>query len=356
MIDLNDDFIWTPLMHHITGKFRLGHGSFPYQLNCPMCISRGETVDTKYRCGITRSANGFGVNCFNCRFTCGYKLGKSLSQRVADFLAGIGMPDREIKLIRLTAQSIVGFVKIVEQTQPDFNPQFATVELPFGSQSLNHWESVKCTDPNYLAVTDYLLERGEAVINASRYYWSPVVDHGLNRKLLIPCWYERRLVGWIGRSIDPDKRKYYNQTPPHFLFNSSCLTRPNRKYLFIVEGIFDALVIGGVAAGSNSLSSQQIRWINQSGKIPVVIPDQDHAGRGLINIAIQQKWAVSFPNNGRDNWWHSEMHIKDVDEAVRQFGKLYTLRSIIETIVYDPVEIKLLSGALDKVRIGSISN
>lgn len=354
---LNDDFIWTPIFIQLTGKYRPGTGNFQYKINCPMCLLRGETVDRRYRCGIARRAESFGINCFNCKFATGYTLGRSLSHHLEAFMANIGVPERTIKLMRLRALEISQFLDTVQKVQPDFRPIFADHDLPSGSHSLDYWESVNCQDANYLAVTDYLLHRGEVAVLASRYYWTPDTEHELNRKLIIPCLHDGRIVGWIGRSIDPIKSKYYNQTPKHFLFNSKFLTQPNRKYVFIVEGIFDALVIDGVAAIGNTLNADQIQWINQCGKIPVVIPDRDVAGKQLIKIAVKQKWWVAFPNHLKENWWFTEYNVKDVDEAVRYFGKLYTLRSIVSTMINDTIDIEVRSGVFNQQsNIGSLSN
>jgi hypothetical protein len=327
---LNDDFVWDVISNHILNRHR-GTGGAAFNMNCPMCITLGQTPDKTYRCGVFHTANGIGVNCFNCQFKTGYKVGNRIGRTMAMFLDRIGVPDREVKLLKRQALQLASFKETVVRVQPEFHiPNFDVVTMPSDSQSLEAWDAADCQDQNYLDVVRYILTRGDVAAMATTYYWSPNPEHGLNRKLLIPCWYEDRLVGWIGRCIDPSKRKYYNQIPKHFLFNSKCLNHPHRKYIFIVEGVFDALVIDGVAALGSNFNQHQISWIKQCDKIPIVIPDRDEAGKGLINIALQQEWAVAFPNYGGRCWWNAD--IKDVDEAVLRHGKLFTVRSIIESM------------------------
>jgi hypothetical protein len=330
---LNDDFIWDVINSHIVNR-RRGTGGAAFNMNCPMCVTRGQTPDKTYRCGVFHTARGIGVNCFNCQFRTGYTVGKSFGKTLMSFLERIGVPERESKLLKLQSQQLASFRDTVTRVQPEFRmPSFDADTMPAGSKSLGEWEAEDCQAEDYLDAVRYILSRGDVVVTASSYYWTPDLEHGLNRKILIPCWHDDRLVGWIGRCIDGTKPKYYTHVPKHFLFNSKALNHSYRKYVFVVEGVFDALVIDGVAALGGNLNQHQINWINTCDKIPIVIPDRDKAGRYLIDVALQQEWAVAFPNYGGRCWWKDD--IKDVDEAVLRHGKLFTVRSIIESMTKD---------------------
>jgi hypothetical protein len=334
---INDEFIWNVISTYTLGIARRGTGDFMFKLNCPMCTSRGESADKRFRCGIIHTGDHIGVNCFNCGFTSKFIIGSPVSRNMMAFLSAIGVPDRDVRMIQYRALEIAKFTDTVKQAQPEYVPvpQFYDIDLPPGCQTLEQWADAGCLDENYLAVVDYLLnKRGDVAAEATRYYWTPDTSHDMHRHLIIPCLHDGHVTGWIGRCIDDTKRKYYNQTQKGFLFNIDSLTRRDRKYAFIVEGIFDALVIDAVGAMGANLNRQQIRWINHCGKVPVVVPDRDAAGKRLINIAIRQGWSVSIPNFGGRCWWDG--HVKDVDEAVLKYGKLYTLRSIVENIISDP--------------------
>ena len=101
------------------------------------------------------------------------------------------------------------------------------------------------------------------------------------------------------------------------LFNGSALP------IFIVEGIFDALSINGVATIGNTLSDEQIQWLSRSPRQKVLIPDTQGDGHIMAEQARDQGWAVSIPDIG---------NCKDVNEAVCKYGLLYTMRSITNNI------------------------
>lgn len=336
---INDQPVWDAIITYASARARRGTGDFSLKINCPMCTSRGQSADKRYRCGIIHASDHIGANCFNCGFTSKFVVGSPLSRNMMAFLANLGVPEREIKTIQHRMLEVARFSETAEKIQPAFHaPCFQPSELPPGSRSLEHWADDGCDDANYLAVVTYLLNRGEVAALACPYYWTPDPAKMLNRRLIIPCLHDKHLVGWIGRSIDPIKQKYYKQVPKDFLFNSRFITEHDRKYVFIVEGTFDALVIDGVAAMGATLNAQQIHWISQSGKVAVVIPDRDIPGKRLAEIGVQQGWHVAIPNYGGHHWWHDD--VKDVDEAVTRYGKLYTLQSIVSSMTNDPQAIR----------------
>lgn len=341
---INDDFIWNVITDNLLSTRRRGTATGWINICCPMCLSRGESADREYRCGILRTGSAIFVSCFHCKFIAGFSVGSRLSANMMSFLQQLGVPDRQIKLIAYQAAQCRQFAQLVAVKHGEFvRPSFAAQALPAGSQSLQDWDAADCRDPNFLEVISYLLSRGEVVTRATVYYWSPEPKNA--RRLIIPCHQDGRLVGWISRSIDPDcTMKYLKQLPNNFLFNADALSDSRRVFVFVVEGSFDALAIEGVAALGSMLNDRQIRWLNSSGKTIVVIPDRDKAGRRMVDIAVQQHWAVSIPNYGHHSWWDAD--IKDVDEAVARYGKLYALQSIIASITTDPTEIKLRSHYL----------
>jgi len=71
-----------------------------------------------------------------------------------------------------------------------------------------------------------------------------------------------------------------------------------------------------------------------------VVPDQDTAGMKLVDRAIELGWAVSMPN------WPQE--IKDVNDAVKQFGRLATLIHIIQSRETSKIKIELRKRQLAK--------
>jgi DNA primase len=108
----------------------------------------------------------------------------------------------------------------------------------------------------------------------------------------------------------------------------------------VVEGIFDALSIGGLAVMHNTVSDAQARLIRSLGKEITVVPDQDKAGLELIDRAVELGWAVSIPD------WPD--HIKDVNDAVIEYGRLGTLLTIMQARETSKIKIELRKKQLVK--------
>jgi hypothetical protein len=69
-----------------------------------------------------------------------------------------------------------------------------------------------------------------------------------------------------------------------------------------------------------------------------VVPDQDEAGMKLVDRAVELGWAVSIPE------WPS--HIKDVNDAVKEFGKLCTLIDIMRSRETSRIKIEIAKKRL----------
>jgi DNA primase len=108
----------------------------------------------------------------------------------------------------------------------------------------------------------------------------------------------------------------------------------------VVEGIFDALSISGLAVMHNDINDAQVRLIRSLGKEITVVPDQDIAGLDLVDRAVELGWAVSMPN------WPED--VKDVNDAVIRWGRLTTLLTIFEARETSRIKIELRRKQLVK--------
>jgi hypothetical protein len=301
--------------------------------SCPLCSDR------RNRCGV-RNLGFQEAKCFNCQFYTRFTLGSHLGYKMQDFLIALGVSQKQVQHAKLWAEQMRRFVADDPAAQRELDilvmPNLPTAELPIWAQSLDDWAEQDCENPHYCAAVAYLYKRGHVAANATTYYWTPETERHLHRRLIIPCYQDDRLIGWTARAIDDRQPRYIKELPSNYLFNAQFLTGP-RQYVFIVEGVFDALVIDGVAALGGTLNERQIAWINQSDKRPVVVPDRDRSGSHLIDVAIQQHWAVAGPHFGRHQWWDAD--VKDADDAVRRYGKLYVMQSILATQETHPGKI-----------------
>jgi DNA primase len=101
----------------------------------------------------------------------------------------------------------------------------------------------------------------------------------------------------------------------------------------VCEGIFDALSISGLAVMHNEINDAQVRLIRSLGKEIVVVPDQDRAGVGLVDRAMELGWSVSIPN------WPDG--VKDINDAVIKLGKLTTLMTIMQARETSRIKIEM---------------
>ena len=81
------------------------------------------------------------------------------------------------------------------------------------------------------------------------------------------------------------------------------------------------------------INDAQVRLIRSLGKEITVVPDQDEAGMKLIDRALELGWAVSIPN------WPAD--VKDVNDAVRRYGRVATLLSIFEARNTNRIRIEM---------------
>jgi DNA primase len=114
---------------------------------------------------------------------------------------------------------------------------------------------------------------------------------------------------------------------------------PKNKYVFVVEGQFDAYAVGGVGLLTNEIAQQQAHIINQLGKEVIVIPDQDRAGLMLIKQAIDYGWSVAFPT------WDDD--VKDCADAVQRYGRLFVTVDAIKTAQQGEIKISVARNNLE---------
>jgi hypothetical protein len=210
--------------------------------------------------------------------------------------------------------------------------EFTDKELPEGAMPLLEWVNSKYWKDISLEVElviAYVVSRGYDPFD-SNFYWSPV--SGYEHRVIIPFKWEGRIVGNTARKVTNGKPKYLSDQHPHFVFNFD-QQKENQKYIFVCEGPFDALAIGGVALLTNEIAEQQSRIINSLGAEVIVIPDQDRAGLVLFDRAAELGWSVAMPN------WDSD--VKDTADAVLRYGKLFVLVDAIKTAQQGQIKINM---------------
>jgi hypothetical protein len=346
---MHDDFVWAAITRSLPASGRRSATNFT-NINCPMCIyrSKNKTADKERKCGLKRDHQGIGIFCFRCGFKSRFVIGDLLSMSMKRFLFELGNSETEVRRMDLKAatyREMLGSNPEAAAMIPSLQrPSFPAAKLPEGSQSFTKLAEQGCTDPDFIAAATYLFNRGDPVANCAEFYWSPDKKDDMNRRIILPFYFDGRVVGYTARFIDktPGKNRYHSQVPTNYLLNYKVLESQSQNVL-LIEGVLDAKVMGGISPLGAKLSPVQIAQINATGQRKIVVPDRDKAGERLIQVALKEGWHVAFPTlkegHGFNNWWDDD--VGDCAEATKRYGKLYVLRSIMETATANPLEINV---------------
>jgi hypothetical protein len=223
-------------------------------------------------------------------------------------------------------------------TKKPLNFTLTETELPEGTMSVMEW-----INTGYLPdvaedigrIVEYIIGRGMD-LEWYNWMWSPAP--GYVDRVLIPFYHDGKIVGYTGRKITEGKPKYLTDAQPGYVFNLDAQTN-DRQYTIVVEGQFDAIAIDGCAIMHNEPNDTQVMRLNALGREIIVVPDRDKAGAKMIKAAVDNGWSVSLPP-----WEHD---IKDVADAVKRYGRLYTLATILHYKVSGEINLHLLKKKLE---------
>ena len=303
--------------------------------NAPCCIHNGETQDKKKRGGIMTSADGtLSYHCFNCGYKASYIIGRRLTQKMRQLMSYIGIPDNTIKKLAIEAmRHEEGDVKYERRKFVTFNKK----ELPNGAKRLEAWLEKYTTlssveQKSIDSLLNYLSSRGIGpdwydFMYSTNTFWD------IDKRLLVPFYWRGDIVGFTGRIFEQsDKVKYYTDVQPGYVFNMDAQDW-TRKFVIVTEGPFDAITVSGVSILGSEINGIQKELINNLNRQVIVVPDRDAPGEKLINQAIEFGWSVAFPE------WSDD--IEDTADAVKRYGRLFTIQSILRTTEKNKLKIDL---------------
>jgi len=302
--------------------------------NAPCCVHNGESADRRQRGGIKITEQGWSYHCFNCGFKASFILGRHLGFRTRRFLGWLGVPDQEIERINLESlrhRSIQGILDDRQRTSNTVQGiEFEDRELPedfalIDRNMPNHWQYLRdrCVPEDFPC----------GMIHGD-------VDDKFSRRqgVIIPFTYDGRIVGHTRRFFDDHNPRYIHDMQPGFVFGTD-LQKSDWHHVIVVEGVFDALSISGLAVLHADINDAQARLIRSLGREVTVVPDQDAAGMKLVDRALELGWAVSMPE------WQD---CKDVNDAVKRYGRLATLLTIMRHRETNRIKIEMRRRQLVK--------
>lgn len=302
-------------------------------VNAPCCSNRGHKPDKRSRGGYKISSDSISFSCFNCSFKASWQVSRPLSKNAKLLLKYLGATTDEIKKInfeclKLKNSSIT--VNNITQTPEK------KISLPEGSKLFSEW--VDDPSEDFLKVLAYINDRNSDLLKWHEYYWSPNKKEGMNKRIIIPFTSNNGWInGYSARSIDEKiQPKYMAQVVNNsYLFNQDKLYSPNRKFVIVCEGVFDAISLDCIAVMKQYLTDRQIetlRTISEDKKI-IIVPDRDASGKQLVEQAIKLGYSVSMPNWGEG--------IKDIADAVKEYGRIVALQQILQSVEDTELKIKL---------------
>lgn len=310
--------------------------------NCMLCVARGHSRDTRGRFGLKFENNGITCNCFNCGYSAHWDEGADLSASFKFLLRNIGADDMLIKSLefeiykqRHSLENTASTTSTNKESKIRnlFN-KWPKKSLPDDTLSITTWLESGCTDTDLLQVAEYALSR--KITTLDEFYWCPDKKNHLNKRLIIPYYYKETIVGFTARYVvdtsDKTIPKYYQSCPPDFVYNIDSQDDWNRKYLIVTEGVLDAWAVDGVGT-LGEINQEKVDIIRRLQKDVIVCPDRDRSGKHLVDAAIANGWAVSFPR------W--DVDIKDAAKASERYGRLLTVQSIVMSSISNKDRIQL---------------
>lgn len=314
--------------------------------NAPCCHHNGESADTRGRGGLTANQDGsVSFHCFNCNFKASYQPGRHLTFKFRKLLKWLGADDTDIKRLVIEAIRVRELVnpEEVRAEAEEEKIEFKVRDLPEGAVSFQQMTTHHILDdfrnvPGLLnSAVDYVKARK---IDHTRYdfLWTDSTEHSLHQRVIIPCIWQGRTIGYTSRAfVDGVKPKYYSHYEPNFVFNMNNQLSDS-KFVIVCEGPFDAMSVDGVAVLNNECNETQADIIESLGKEVIVVADKDRAGAKMIKNALEYGWTVSFPV-----WLET---CKDINEAVVKYGKLFVLKTILDSKESSKLKIELMRKRL----------
>ena len=319
--------------------------------NAPCCSYNGESADTRGRGGLIQNGDSVSYHCFNCGFKTSYTPGRPLTYKFRKLLTWLGADENTVRHLVIEAIRVKEQLEFYSPTTPIIaETETITYEpraLPEEAVSFHSWlEFYELANQHYpTQYVDAVQYANDRSIDLTKYdlYWTPQVEHKLNYRVIVPFTYKNQIVGYTARSVvNGIVPKYYSNHPSDFVFNTDQQSH-NNKIVIVTEGAFDAMSIDGVAVLSNECSEKQADVIDSLGKVVIVVPDFDITnkngkktwpGATLIDRAIEYGWNVAFP------LWSETC--KDVNDAVVKYGRLFVLKTILDSSEHNKLKIQLM--------------
>jgi len=297
--------------------------------NAVCCEHNGENRDRRQRGGVKQNGEDWSYHCFNCGFKASFKLGRTLGFKTRKLLNWFGVDQGTIQAINLESLKHKDMAQLMEDRSSRRVEQvkFDDVQMPEELRLLEE------TDTKYIKY----LESRAVDPGDYPYMISPEQKGRQAERIVIPYTYEDRIVGHTARFLDDRKPKFISEQQPGYVFGTD-LQQEHWTQAIVVEGIFDALSLNCLALLHNDINDKQATLLKSLRRDITVVPDQVQAGIKLIDRAVALGFAVSMP------LWPDD--VKDVNDAVKRYGRLGTLITIMKARETSKIKIEMAKKKL----------
>ena len=248
-----------------------------------------------------------------------------------------GIEDSDIQRLQLELlkeQDVATLLIKQKKKEKPVHIDWGKMALPEGAMPVKDYVG---GGSDFVNAVEYLYERGFDITDNRLWYSDTKTPARMYKRFIIPFFYKGIPVGytarWIGKPPE-GMPKYYNQQPKsNFVYGLDSQTK-DKNVVIVTEGQLDAIFTDGVAIGSNNINDDQANIIDSLNKRVIVLPDADVSGMKMVNKAMDRGWGVAFPE------WDD---CKDAADAAMKYGRLYTVRSILDSVVTNTTKIKVLA-------------
>jgi hypothetical protein len=286
------------------------------------CCKCAHCNDYKVRAGFKFEDGNVIYNCWNCSTTSVYEeFSGKISKKMREVLNAFGLDDTEISGVVNTAF----FFK---------KPEEPTISLASLKKISTLTPTIKLPDKSFwlgehpdfidyqLKLAEYLNERK---VDMEKYPFYFSLDPRMIDRVIIPFYRQGNLIYWQARSINPSvKKRYDNAIVPRdaVMFNMDALNYYSKAPLFITEGVFDAMMIGGVALIGSKISEAKMELLKKSHRRLIFLIDKDSNGAHLAVDALKQGWEITFAADGAE----------DLNHSVERFGLIWSLNELMKNV------------------------
>ena len=281
--------------------------------------------DYKERAGFKFEDGKVIYNCWNCSTASVYEeTSGKMSKTFRRILRAYGFDDDEINAViytpffnkKETESKTITLAKLTA-----VNTHTPTIELPPKTFPLGHSKFIEYQQK----LVNYLVTRR---VDLSKYEFFFSLEERFKDRIIIPFYRNGKLTYWQARSIDPNEKKRYDNAPVSrdaVIFNHDQLHSYSRLPLFVTEGVFDAMMVDGIAILGSKLNAAKAELLAKTKRRLVFVIDKDRNGRSLAEDVLERGYDIAFAPDGAD----------DLNKSVQRFGLTWTIYELMKSIPKD---------------------